>query len=88
LGIDLLKEKRDYAFFSSDDKVGCIDNDFFYIYNLTGSESLHAYRSGDTKNYLSEQGERATKMKTYAFSMIKTAKTLIETNKTGGKSNK
>ncbi len=83
LGVNLLKEKRRYAFFSSDDKVGCIDNDYFYIYNLTGSEYLHAYRSGDKKNYLSEQAGRAADMKTYSFSMIKTAKMLMDGKKTG-----
>ncbi len=82
-GVDLLKEKRSYAFFSSDDKVGCIDDQYFYIYTIHGSEYLHRYRSGDTKNYLSEQSKRAADMKRYAFSMIKAANGVMEKNQTG-----
>src|SRR5207253_1287974 len=29
LGIDLLKEKRLFAFFTADDKIGCTDKEYF-----------------------------------------------------------
>jgi phosphoglycerol transferase MdoB-like AlkP superfamily enzyme len=84
LGIDLLKEKRKYSYFSADDKIGCIDAQFLYIYdNITGSEYLHKYKNGDPKNYIAEFPNEAGAMKLYAISMTQGAKWLITNNQTG-----
>ncbi|MBP1629373.1 MAG: sulfatase [Bacteroidetes bacterium] len=70
LGIDLNNFSRRYAYFSSDDKVGVLDQDYFYIWNKNGKEVLYKYRQDDSKNYLQEQRTIADEMKNYAFSMI------------------
>jgi phosphoglycerol transferase MdoB-like AlkP superfamily enzyme len=83
LGIDLLKEKRPYSYFSDDDKIGCIDDDFLYVYRVGGKESLYKYKSSDTKDYFADFPKIAMDMRNYSISMTITAKWMIENNKTG-----
>jgi phosphoglycerol transferase MdoB-like AlkP superfamily enzyme len=83
LGIDLIKEKRPYSYFSADDKIGCIDDDFFYIYRVNGKESLYKYKHSDPKDYFGDYPEPAKEMRNYAISMTITAKWMIENNMTG-----
>lgn len=70
LGIDLLKESRPYIYFCGDDKIGCLDDEYFLVIRDDGGESLYAYKKGDTKNYLAEKEPLARSMKDYFFSMM------------------
>jgi phosphoglycerol transferase MdoB-like AlkP superfamily enzyme len=74
LGVDLLKEKRPYAFFSSDDKVGCIDDEYFYIYRVRGKESLYQYKGKSTTNLIDKYKDKAESMRKYCISMIQAGK--------------
>lgn len=79
LGIDLFREKRPYTYFVSDTHLGCIDNEFFYIYNpIDKNEGLYHYRENDTNNLLQEKKEVAKDMKEYSTSMMITADYLIQ----------
>ena len=51
-GVDLLKEYRPFMFFSADDKIGCTNQEFFYVYRTNGNESLYKYKNQDTHDYL------------------------------------
>jgi phosphoglycerol transferase MdoB-like AlkP superfamily enzyme len=82
-GIDLLREKRPYMYFSADDKIGCLDRDFFYVFRTNGIETLYKYRDSDTKNYIMQYKSAADSMKAYAFSMLQSAQWITENNKTG-----
>lgn len=47
LGVDLFRENRSYAVFTSDDKLGCINDRFLYCYNtLSKREFLYDYKEG------------------------------------------
>jgi phosphoglycerol transferase MdoB-like AlkP superfamily enzyme len=83
MGIDLLKQKRPYIFFSDDDKIGCLNEDYFYIDRINGNESLYKYKLYDTKNYYGELKQKADSMKRYAFSMMQASEWIIEKNKAG-----
>lgn len=83
LGIDLLKEKRPYIYFSADDKIGCMDHNYFYIYHTDGREELYNMNNSGKENYLKQNSETAQKMKNYAFSMLQTSQWLILQHKTG-----
>ena len=83
MGIDLLKEKRPCMYFCADNKIGCLDQDYYYIFRDNGIESLYKYRNSDVKNYISENGSKADNLKNYALSMMQTAQFLISNHKTG-----
>ena len=74
LGLDLQRQRREYVFFSADNKIGVLDSVFFYRYRTAdGNESLYRYRAHDTQDYLSARKAKADSMRTYGFSMIQYA---------------
>lgn len=78
-GIDLLKEKRPYMFFSSDEGLGCIDKEFYYTYNINSKmEGLYKYASRNPENYFSQYTSRADSMKIYSTSMFQVANFMME----------
>ncbi len=81
-GQDLLKEKREYGVFSSDDKFGCINDGFYYIYRKNGKETLHQYKNRDPSNCIKEFPEQAEKMKKHVVSIMQSGKLIISENKT------
>ena len=72
-GINIWKEKRPFAFFSADDKIGIINDEFFLIYRKDGAESLFRYRKKDLKNYAKQFPLLVQEMKEYAFSNLQSA---------------
>ena len=82
-GIDLFRQNRSCILFTSDDAVGCMDRDYFYI-----------YRPGDEQEWLfkvqdGEEGSAVTndtirnKLRNYAFSVLQTAQSIIDNEETG-----
>jgi len=82
MGVDLFREKRPYMHFSADNKIGCIDENFFYVIRDNKIESLYKYRTNDTKNYLANEKQHADSMKNYAFSMMQTTQWMLLNKKT------
>jgi phosphoglycerol transferase MdoB-like AlkP superfamily enzyme len=82
LGIDLLKENRPYAFFSSDDAIGVVNQEFFLVSRRNGIEALYRIKDDDLRNYLTEYPSLADSMRTYARSMLQSAQWLVKNNKT------
>ena len=41
LGVDLQRVVRQYAYFSADDKLGVLDDEYFYINERSGKEKLY-----------------------------------------------
>lgn len=79
LGIDLLREKRPYAYFVSDNHLGCINDEFFYILNPDNKiEGLYDYRNSNTKNLMQENEDITRDMKEYAISMMITSNYLMQ----------
>jgi phosphoglycerol transferase MdoB-like AlkP superfamily enzyme len=77
-GIDLTREKRQFAYFSSDDKFGCVNDEYYLIMRDGGTDALYKYRKNDITNYLNENKNLADSMRVYTYSMIQTANRMIE----------
>jgi phosphoglycerol transferase MdoB-like AlkP superfamily enzyme len=70
LGIDFDIHPRKYAYFSANDKLGVLDEEYFYIWNRNGQEYLYKYKTKDRTNYIKSMPERANEMKQYGFAML------------------
>lgn len=78
LGIDLMKETRPYAVFSSDDKLGCIDDNFLYCYNtLSKQEYLYDYKANNSQNVASVHKEAFDSMRVYASATVQVTNYLL-----------
>lgn len=82
LGLNLLKEKRPFAYFSADTKYGCLNEDYFLVVRDDGNESLYDYKNKDTHNFLIEKKGTATEMKRYTEAMLQTTQWMILNGKT------
>ncbi len=81
LSTDLLHERKLYAIFSSDDKLGCMSDSLLYIYREGASPGLYHYKTGDQKDYYAGDSAVAIAMRTAAFSWLQTSQWLIEHGK-------
>ena len=82
-GIDLRKDTRPYAYFTADNKIGVINNDYFLVIRKNDKETLYKYKQKDLNNYLADNKQLSDSMKIYAYSMLQTAKWIIDNKKTG-----
>jgi phosphoglycerol transferase MdoB-like AlkP superfamily enzyme len=82
LGIDLRQDSRPFAYFSSDDKIGCLNEKYFLVIRKHGKESLYQYKSNDLSNYMEQHQQLADSMKAYVYSMYQTTQYLINGRKT------
>jgi phosphoglycerol transferase MdoB-like AlkP superfamily enzyme len=83
LGYDLFSEKRPYAMFSQDHKLGVIDQQFLYIVRKSGSESLVDYRAGTGDDISHLHPDRMERMRNFACSQLQTTQYVIEKKLTG-----
>ena len=81
MGIDLLKEKRPFAFFTADDKIGCTDKDYFFIHRNDGTENLYRYKNLENTDLLQQYKAKADSMRTYSYSMLQTAQWVLREEK-------
>lgn len=77
-GIDLFRNKRQFAYFSSDDKFGCINNEYYLIIREGDNDALYKYKNNDITNRLNENKILSDSMKIYTYSMIQTVNLMIE----------
>ncbi|MBA3704616.1 MAG: LTA synthase family protein [Bacteroidetes bacterium] len=82
MGVDLLKEGRKFICFSADDKLGCVNDQYFW-YNNMGSEWLLHYRDKDPKQYIQQFPLLADTLKNYAYNMLQTTQWLIKNKNVG-----
>lgn len=80
LGVDLRKDGRKYAYFCTDNKIGCVNDSLFLVIRNDGPGSLYKYRNKDVANYYSQFPQLVEDMKNYAVSMLKTSYWLGEHN--------
>lgn len=73
LGINMWTQKREFAYFAADDKIGVVNQDYFLIYRKDGHEALYNYRTKDLKNYAKEYPDLVRRMKEYTFSNLQVA---------------
>jgi phosphoglycerol transferase MdoB-like AlkP superfamily enzyme len=79
LGYNLLKEKRKYIYFSADDKIGCLSDEFYLIIS-SDKEYLYRYKNNDLTNYITEYKTTADSMKQYVINMLVGSDYLIKSN--------
>ncbi|MDR0823983.1 MAG: sulfatase-like hydrolase/transferase [Prevotella sp.] len=78
-GIDLFKDKRPYAFFSSDNALGCINSDYFYSYNFKEQvKGLYVYKEEQAKNFIDKFNAKADSMQNYSIAMFQTANYMLQ----------
>lgn len=83
-GVDILSEPRKYMYFCADDKIACIDSNYFYLYRtVNNTESLYKWKTYDIKDYINEEKNVADSMKIYCFSMLQASQWMINNKKTG-----
>lgn len=73
MGINVWENHRQYAYFSADDKIGVVDNTYFYIYHKDGREELYKYRQKEKINMANQLPKTVKAMKTYVFSHMEMA---------------
>ncbi len=79
MGIDLMHEERPYMYFTADSKIGCIDNEYYYIHLLDEQkELLYRFENLDKHSYWEEYKAKADSMKNYSQEMIRKANYIIE----------
>jgi phosphoglycerol transferase MdoB-like AlkP superfamily enzyme len=70
LGIDLLKEKRDFVLINDDDKVGVLDKQYILILKKGSEDQLYQYRNGSKINLAKEQNQKTKEMRKFAHSQM------------------
>lgn len=78
LGIDLLLENRNYAYFADDNNIGVLSDRFFLIKNRDGGIKLHEYKTRSVKNFAGDFPEVVDSMLTYTHSMLQSTQYIIE----------
>lgn len=79
MGIDLLNEKRPFMYFSADNKIGCIDDKYYYIHLFDeNKELLYKYKDLETRSYLDEMKTKTDSMRAYSHKMIRMANNIID----------
>lgn len=83
LGIDLLKEKRPYAVFTTDSKLGCINEQYLYCYNtVSRQEILYDYKKQDVNNIATEQPLVFDSIRNYASATVQVTNYLFNNDLT------
>jgi phosphoglycerol transferase MdoB-like AlkP superfamily enzyme len=77
-GIDLLREERPFMYFCADDRIGCLDKEYYLILRKNGKETLYAYENLSTQNLINEFPAKVDSMKKYTFSMMQTCQWMID----------
>ena len=83
-GLDLLRQERQYAYFSSDDKICVLDTAYMYILQVAEEqERLYHYCDTTPGNQINLHPERATDMRRHAFGMIQHSYNMLDSRATG-----
>lgn len=79
LGIDLLKEKRPYAVFTTDEKLGCINDHYLYCYNtLSKQEVMYNYKKNDVTNLATIEKNAFDSIRNYAAATVQATNYLLK----------
>lgn len=85
LGVDLQRVVRQYAYFSADDKLGVLDDEYFYINERSGKEKLYRLADIEKRNLIGIHSSKAREMRTYAFSMLQKSSDMLKDGTTSCK---
>lgn len=82
-GMDLLRNQRPFVYFSEDDKMVCLNNNFIYFHSKDNNEKLINRNNGTGNNKFYEFPDTAAAMKKYMFSFLQTVQWMSENKKAG-----
>lgn len=85
LGIDLFREKRPFAYFSQDHKMGVVNDRFLYIARKSGRETLFDYRAATGEDLSHLYPALVDSMRNYACAQLLVAQRMIREKETGGR---
>lgn len=89
LGIDLFKEKRPYAVFTTDEKLGCINDHYLYCYNtLSKQEVMYNYKKNGITNLATTEKNAFDSIKNYAAATVQVTNYLLKNGLTRRKDHK
>ncbi|MFC2100254.1 LTA synthase family protein [Bacteroidota bacterium] len=77
MGINLFKNKRPFMYFCSDDKIGCLDNEYYLIIRPENMETLYRYEHLKTENYIDSFTMKVDSMKQYTYSMMQATQAIM-----------
>ncbi len=73
MGFDLFREKRPFAVFSQDSKLGVIDEKYLYVARKSGRATLYEHKTNFGKDILKKNQARADSMKSFACAQLQVA---------------
>ena len=78
-GIDLMKEQHPFVFFTADDKIGCVDNEGNYFYDLLTQRTkrLRKYWNLDPQDYYEHNKRKADSLDNGARYLLDAAEYFI-----------
>ena len=80
-GVDLLKEKRPYMYFTADNLIGVRDSSRLFLYFPDTQQEIR-YRTEGTSVQAAEDDPAFRDMKQYGFAMLQCAETLVQRQQT------
>lgn len=84
LGIDLFRQKRPFAVFSQDSKIGVINERYLYVLRKSGSSSLYDYTAPSSADLQGQLPQQAESMRMYGVSLLQTGQWLLDKGLVGG----
>jgi phosphoglycerol transferase MdoB-like AlkP superfamily enzyme len=78
-GLNILKEKHPFVYFTADDKIGCVSDDGYFFYELMSQKTkrLRKYRDLDQNDYYPSRKTKADSLERSAKLMLEAAEYFI-----------
>lgn len=84
MGIDLFRESRPFIYFVSDNHLGCVNKEYFYVHDpITKNDRLYDYRTQSEADVKRVHPALLDSMKRYSISMMVTSNHIIKNNLIG-----
>ncbi len=81
-GINLFNEKREFIYYSEDNKLVCMNNEYMFVFSKEREENLFKLKGNDVSNCIEANKGIADSMKKYMFVMLQSTQWMIEHKKT------
>lgn len=83
LGINLFEQEHSCVFFCADDRLGCIDKNYYWLQRNDGRESLYQHNNLDWTERIDSNKTKANSLKVHAINMLQSAQYLYNNNLLG-----
>lgn len=78
LGVDVRRSPRACMYFCADDRVGCIDEAYYFIRHADGRETLHHHPDLDMRDLAHERPARLDSLRRQAYAMMQVTQELMD----------